>query len=142
MKTIVSYALLTFVACVPALGDAFDLSWFTFDSAGTMFDPGGGFTLSGTVGQPDAGGMTGGGFSLTGGFWPVAAIARGDLNCDGRVNNFDITPFVLALTAMPPNYPEYYSTYPNCNRMNADINGDGLVNNFDISPFVAVLTGG
>jgi hypothetical protein len=65
----------------------------------------------------------------------------GDLNCDGRVNNFDITPFVVALTATPPNYPEYYALYPNCDRNLGDINGDGHVNNFDITPFVELLIG-
>jgi hypothetical protein len=65
----------------------------------------------------------------------------GDLNCDGVVDNFDITPLVLALTATAPNYPEYYAVYPNCSHMNGDINRDGIVDNFDISPFVALLTG-
>jgi hypothetical protein len=65
----------------------------------------------------------------------------GDLNCDGVVNNFDITPFVLALTASPPDYAQYYAQYPNCNHMLADINADGAVNNFDITPFVHLLTG-
>jgi len=27
------------------------------------------YTLSGPLGQPDAGGMSGGGYTLTGGFW-------------------------------------------------------------------------
>jgi hypothetical protein len=62
----------------------------------------------------------------------------GDLNCDGLVNNFDIDPFVLALT-QPVAYAQ---TFPNCDIMNADINGDGFVNNFDIDAFVALLTGG
>jgi hypothetical protein len=65
----------------------------------------------------------------------------GDLNCDGAIDNFDITPFVLALTATPPDYPEYYAQFPNCDHMLADVNGDGLVNNFDITPFVRLLTG-
>lgn len=65
-----------------------------------------------------------------------------DLNCDGGVDNFDITPFVLALTATPPDYAEYYAVYPTCDIMNGDINGDGSVDNFDITPFVALLTGG
>jgi hypothetical protein len=75
--------------------------------------------------------------------WGVAPAAQalGDLNCDGAVNNFDITPFVLALTATPPDYPEYYAVYPDCDHMLADVNGDGAVNNFDISPFVALLAG-
>jgi hypothetical protein len=62
----------------------------------------------------------------------------GDMNCDRRVNAFDIDPFVLALTD-----PEAYAlAYPDCDCMLADINGDGLVNAFDIDPFVQLLTGG
>jgi len=60
----------------------------------------------------------------------------GDLNCDGVVNNFDIDPFVLALTD-PAGYAQ---KFPNCDRMLADINGDGVVDNFDIDPFVKLLT--
>lgn len=59
----------------------------------------------------------------------------GDLNCDGLINNFDISPFVLALT----DPAAYALRYPNCDRMLADVNGDGAVNNFDISDFVALL---
>jgi hypothetical protein len=65
----------------------------------------------------------------------------GDLNCDGSVNDFDISPFVLALTSTPPGYPEYYAQWPDCDHTNGDVNGDGDVNNFDISPFVALLSG-
>jgi hypothetical protein len=66
------------------------------------------------------------------------AIAPGDLNCDGVVNNFDIDAFVLALS----DPPAYESTYPNCDRQAADINADGSVDNFDIDPFVALISGG
>lgn len=62
----------------------------------------------------------------------------GDLNCDLVVNNFDIDPFVLALT----NPAAYEAAYPSCNIENADVNQDGQVNNFDIDAFVALLTGG
>jgi hypothetical protein len=65
-------------------------------------------------------------------------ILRGDLNCDGLLNNFDIDPFVLALT----DPAGYAGNYPACPILAADINGDGLVNNFDIDPFVACLTSG
>jgi hypothetical protein len=71
----------------------------------------------------------------------MTGLKAGDLNCDGNVNNFDITPFVKALTATPPDYAEYYSLYPNCKLRLADINGDGAVNNFDITPFVHLLSG-
>ena len=59
----------------------------------------------------------------------------GDLNCDGGVNNFDIDPFVLALT----DPAGYKAKYPACDSANADINGDHAVNNFDIEPFVKLL---
>ncbi|MGD8452607.1 MAG: C25 family cysteine peptidase [Phycisphaerae bacterium] len=60
----------------------------------------------------------------------------GDMNCDGTVDNFDISPFVLALT----NPTGYAAAYPDCDILNGDINGDGELNNFDISPFVNLLT--
>jgi outer membrane protein assembly factor BamB len=63
---------------------------------------------------------------------------RGDLNCDGELNAFDIDPFVLALT----DPASYAGMYPACDEMYADINADGVVNAFDIDPFVALLTGG
>ncbi len=63
---------------------------------------------------------------------------RGDLNCDGLINAFDIDPFVLALTA-----PEEYAlTFPECSLMLADVNCDGLINAFDIDPFVVCLLQG
>jgi len=66
----------------------------------------------------------------------VRIAQAGDLNCDGAVNNFDIDPFVLALT----NPTEYARQFPNCDRTLADVNGDGKVDNFDIDPFVKLLT--
>jgi outer membrane protein assembly factor BamB len=61
-----------------------------------------------------------------------------DLNCDGQINNFDIDPFVLALT----DPAAYDIAFPNCDSAAADINRDGAVNNFDIDPFVACITNG
>jgi hypothetical protein len=64
---------------------------------------------------------------------PNPCVAAGDLNCDGLVNDFDITPFVKAIT----NPSLYEQLYPGCDILN----GDGRVNNFDITPFVHLLTG-
>ncbi len=63
---------------------------------------------------------------------------RGDLNCDGVLNVFDIDPFVLALS----DPAGYEAAQPDCDGMLADINADGAVNAFDIDPFVALLAGG
>lgn len=62
----------------------------------------------------------------------------GDMNCDGVVNNFDIDPFVLALT----DTTAYEAAFPDCNINNGDVNDDGVVNNFDIDPFTECIAGG
>lgn len=50
------------------------VDWSTVDGGGGV-STGGGFTLRGTIGQPDAGPpMTGGAFALTGGFWSPGSV--------------------------------------------------------------------
>ncbi|MCS6909623.1 MAG: hypothetical protein NZM11_03520 [Anaerolineales bacterium] len=39
------------------------------DGGGATFSSGGGYELGGMVGQPDAGTLSGGNFTLAGGFW-------------------------------------------------------------------------
>ena len=68
----------------------------------------------------------------------TGAVLAGDLNCDGVLDNFDIDPFVLALT----DPDTYHAQFPDCDIMNADCNGDGELDNFDIDPFVELLSGG
>jgi len=52
------------------LSTAYDLSWWTVDGGGYTFTTGGDYSLGGTIGQPDAGGeLSGGGYTLSGGFW-------------------------------------------------------------------------
>ncbi|WP_298403176.1 hypothetical protein [uncultured Chloroflexus sp.] len=50
-------------------GAGYDLTWSTIDSGGATFSTGGGYTLGGTIGQPDGGVLSGGGYTLAGGFW-------------------------------------------------------------------------
>ena len=47
----------------------YDLSWWTVDGGGQTFSTGPGYSLGGTIGQPDAGLLTGPGYQLAGGFW-------------------------------------------------------------------------
>jgi hypothetical protein len=49
----------------------FTIDWYTIDGGGVMNATGGSFTLSGTIGQPDAGILGGG--KLVGGFWSLIA---------------------------------------------------------------------
>ncbi len=50
------------------------IDWYTIDGGGGT-STGGVYSVSGTIGQPDAGTvMTGGNYSLTGGFWSAVAV--------------------------------------------------------------------
>ncbi len=53
----------------PGSGSGYELSWRTIDGGGAMNLSGGSYTLNGTIGQPDAGKMSGGSFVHIGGFW-------------------------------------------------------------------------
>ena len=73
---VVALALLLLASVTVAQsGDGHDLSWWTVDGGGATFSTGGGYALGGTVGQPDAGVLEGGDYSLTGGFWGGRAVA-------------------------------------------------------------------
>lgn len=61
---------LLFTAAVRAQSDGgYDLTWSTVDGGGYTFSIGGEYSLGGTIGQPDAGEMGGGDYTLSGGFW-------------------------------------------------------------------------
>jgi hypothetical protein len=60
------------LAVAPVLAETaatYDLSWWTVDSGGVTGLTYGDYTLSGTVGQPDASSLSNGDYDLTGGFW-------------------------------------------------------------------------
>jgi hypothetical protein len=54
--------------------DTFDQSWWSIDGGGTMNASVGAYSLSGAIGQPDAGALSGGAYTLAGGFWGGAAL--------------------------------------------------------------------
>ena len=51
----------------------YELAWWTVDGGGYTWSTGGAYALGGTVGQPDAGVLQGGDYTLAGGFWGGAA---------------------------------------------------------------------
>jgi len=75
--TCVPLAALSFLLSFLSVATAqnYSIDWYTIDGgAGTSI--GGPFSLSGTIGQPDANqqAMTGGNFSISGGFWSLFAV--------------------------------------------------------------------
>ena len=83
----------------------FSLPWFTFDGGGGRSSSGG-LEVVGTAGQPEAGVMAGGEFSLSGGFWyaPVTTDATPDLS---------ITQTVTPTVAEPGQVVTYVLTFRN-----------------------------
>ena len=59
---------------------------------------------------------------------PTSLLLLGDVNQDGLVNFFDISPFIAILTN---------GTF----LAEADLNQDGIVSFLDIAPFIAIISG-
>ena len=53
----------------------YTLDWWTVDGGGATFSTGGGYSLGSTAGQPDAGLLSDGTYTLGGGFWKGGALA-------------------------------------------------------------------
>lgn len=74
--TLLISALCLLLAANSALAamQALDSTWFTVDS-GAGQSSGGQYSLQGSAGQPDAGHLAGGDYTLAGGFWSGAGSA-------------------------------------------------------------------
>jgi hypothetical protein len=68
-------AVLAFAACSAQAQTNFTVDWFTIDGGGGT-STGGTYTVSGTIGQADAGAMSGGQYSVTGGYWAMIAAVQ------------------------------------------------------------------
>jgi hypothetical protein len=68
-------ALLISVLSFPfaAFSQSYSIDWFTIDGGGGT-STGSVYSVSGTIGQSDAGTMSGGNYALTGGFWSLFAV--------------------------------------------------------------------
>ncbi len=62
---------LLFVA-TPSRAQSYSIDWSSLGGGGGT-STGGAYSVSGSVGQADAGALSGGGFTLVGGFWSLAA---------------------------------------------------------------------
>ncbi len=119
--------LLSISLLLPAagFGQQYSIDWQTIDGGGGT-STGGVYSVSGTIGQPDAGTMSGGNYVLQGGFWgivtavqttgaPLLTIARSSTNsvivswplpADGWV-----LEQVSALTGNPPSWSQISPPY-------------------------------
>jgi hypothetical protein len=67
---------LAFLLCQSASAQNYSIDWYKIAGGGGTSTEGT-YQVSGTIGQPDAGGpMTGGNYSLTGGFWALISVVQ------------------------------------------------------------------
>ena len=94
MKTSTLKFAFLFSACLfltcRGFAQPYTIDWFTVDGGGAMNISGGNYTLSGTIGQPDAGRMSGGNEVLDGGFWGIIAFVSPKLTITRSASNIVI----------------------------------------------------
>src|SRR5882672_7708200 len=71
----IALLLLSLVASGVHAQTNYNIDWFTIDGGGGT-STGGVYSVSGTIGQPDAGKMSGGNFTIDGGFWGIIAALQ------------------------------------------------------------------
>lgn len=135
--TFVGLGVLLLVGVRLALAQSYSVDWHTIDGGGATFSTGGTFQLGGTIGQPDASSfatpITGGNFTLVGGFWPAAGNACtliGDVNLDGAVDGDDVQLFTNCVIGIGGS---------NCGC--ADFDNNGSATPADVDQFVAAVLG-
>jgi len=69
---------LALLALATSAWAAYEINWYTIDGGGGTSSAGL-YTIRGTIGQPDAGTMTGGPYALAGGFWLGGTFCYVDL---------------------------------------------------------------
>ena len=75
MKKLILFSFLA-SATLPALAQSYSIDWYKIAGGGGT-STNGQYVISGTIGQHDAGGpMTGGNYSLTGGFWALISVVQ------------------------------------------------------------------
>jgi len=75
MKTTKLIILILSLGATLARAQNYSIDWFTIDGGGGT-STGGVYSVSGTIGQPDAGHMSGGNYTLDGGFWGIIAAVQ------------------------------------------------------------------
>ncbi len=110
----------------------YELDWYTIDGGGATWSAGGGYELGATIGQADAGAMTGGAYALAGGFW--FTHPQGDCNGDGVVSVLDYVDLEACLDG-----PTAGLGAPSCACF--DFDEDDNVDLEDFAEFQVLFTG-
>lgn len=107
--------ILCFSLLIPAisLAQQYSIDWHKVAGGGGT-SSGGQYSLTGTIGQPDAANSAGGSYELLGGFWPGGPLCF--------VDSYDFVRFADYWLETGTGLP-------------ADLNGDGVVDIYDLKLF-------
>lgn len=75
MKTKILLCAATLFLTTSSHGQQYSIDWHTIDGGGST-STGGVYSVSGTIGQPDAGLLSGGSYTLVGGFWGIVSAVQ------------------------------------------------------------------
>jgi hypothetical protein len=68
-------ALFGLCSCLAVFAQTYTIDWYSIDGGGGI-STGGVYTINGTIGQSDAGRMSGGSYTIEGGFWAVLGVVQ------------------------------------------------------------------
>jgi hypothetical protein len=75
IRALLGTLALLLVGAAASLAQTYSIDWSTIGGGGGT-STGGVYTVSGIIGQPDAGATSGGNYLLTGGFWSLIAVVQ------------------------------------------------------------------
>ncbi len=76
LRTLLCFAVVAYAVAFRAPAQSYSINWYKISGGGGT-STSATYQVSGTIGQPDAGGaMTGGSYSLTGGFWSLISVVQ------------------------------------------------------------------
>lgn len=74
-KLVIGAVLGLAMVALAARAQSYSVDWYSIDGGGGT-STGGVYSVTGTIGQPDAGHMSGGNYTLDGGFWGIIAAVQ------------------------------------------------------------------
>jgi hypothetical protein len=89
-RSLVFFLMVSLLLTVPASSD-YELTWHTIDGGGGV-SSGGTYTLTGSIGQPDAGYMYGGNYEMLGGFLPGGPLCMVNFYDYARFSKYWMQP--------------------------------------------------
>ncbi len=139
---LMSLFLLLPVFVLGQTGGQYELSRSTIDGGGGV-SIGGKYIIMDTIGQPDAGVMSGVGYELFGGFWSPSPCVTcgGDLDANGVVNLDDLNQLVGDLTMAKINTGQWLINPGDAEwRSCSDMDSDDDIDLADLNRMVGNLT--